>query len=330
MIPLLLLLLVLAGYFLGPNPSTPEYAEDLPVLPEITDGLEDSLKASEARHILRPDNEARIVWADSSRQKTPYSIVYLHGFSASQAEGDPVHRNIARHFGMNLYLSRLSEHGIDTSEQLLNLDPEKYWESAQAAMAMGLQLGEKVILMGTSTGGTLALMLAARYGNIAALVLLSPNIEINDPNAWMLNNPWGLQIARAVIGSEYIYSTDERPIYKQYWNYPYRIEGAVALQELLETTMHKETFEQVEEPALLLYYYRDKVHQDSVVRVSAMKEMFAELGTPDSLKRSAAMPLTGNHVIGSYIKSADVEGVEREIRLFLDQLPGIRESRMKN
>lgn len=325
MIPLLLLMLVLAGYFMGPNPSTPAYAADLPLLPEIDNGLEDSLKSSEARHTLRPDNEARIVWADSSRRKTPFSVVYLHGFSASQAEGDPVHRNIAWHYGMNLYLSRLSEHGIDTSEQLLNLDPEKYWESAQAAMAMGLQLGEKVILMGTSTGGTLALMLAARYEDIAALVLLSPNIEINDPNAWMLNNPWGLQIARAVIGSNYIYSADERPIYKQYWNYPYRIEGAVALQELLETTMHKETFEQVDEPALLMYYYRDKVHQDSVVRVSAMQEMFAELGTPDSLKRSVAMPQTGNHVIGSYIKSADVEGVEREIRLFLDQIPGLRD-----
>jgi hypothetical protein len=85
-------------------------------------GLEQYVKQNESLHQLKPDNEARIVWAnDSIPQLTNYSIVYLHGFSASQKEGDPVHRNIAKEFGCNLYLSRLAEHGIDTSEQLLNL-----------------------------------------------------------------------------------------------------------------------------------------------------------------------------------------------------------------
>ena len=49
-------------------------------------------------------------------------------------------------------------------------------------------------------GGTLALKLAAEFPEIAGLVLLSPNISINDPNAWLLNNPWGLQIARMIKG----------------------------------------------------------------------------------------------------------------------------------
>jgi alpha-beta hydrolase superfamily lysophospholipase len=79
---------------------------------------------------------------------------------------------------------------------------ENLWESAQQAYAIGKQLGNKVILMGTSTGGTLALQLAAAYPEIAGLVLYSPNIAINDPNAWILNNPWGLQIARLVKGSK--------------------------------------------------------------------------------------------------------------------------------
>jgi pimeloyl-ACP methyl ester carboxylesterase len=58
-------------------------------------------------------------------------------------------------------------------------------------LAIGRQLGNKVIIMGTSTGGTNALQLAAAYPNdVEALILLSPNIAINDPNAWLLNNPW--------------------------------------------------------------------------------------------------------------------------------------------
>ncbi|MEO5892586.1 MAG: alpha/beta fold hydrolase [Ferruginibacter sp.] len=308
-------------YLLGPSPAAPLYDKTMPSVPAIND-LEKYVTGNEAIHHLRPDNEARIVWAnDSIKQKTPYAIVYLHGFSASQEEGNPVHRNIAKTFGCNLYLSRLAEHGIDTTEQLLNLTADNYWKSAQQALAIARQLGDKVILMGTSTGGTQALQLAAAYPNdIAALILYSPNIAINDPNAWILNNHWGLQIARLVRGGNYNVPEDDRPVYKQYWNKPYRLEAAVALEEMLETTMKKETFAKVKQPALLLYYYKDEQRQDPVVKVSAMQEMFKELATPDADKREIALPNTGNHVIASPIKSSDIASVERETRRFLSEV----------
>jgi len=81
--------------------------------------------------------------------------------------------------------------------------------------------------------------------------------------------------------------------------------------------MTKETFNKITEPTLLLYYYKDEVHQDSTVKVQPMKEMFAQLSTPANLKRDIPMPNTGDHVIGSPIKSKDVEGVEREIEKFM-------------
>jgi pimeloyl-ACP methyl ester carboxylesterase len=317
---LIIPIVLLAAYLAGPSPATPKYKKQMPEVPAEASALENYVRANESQHHLKPDNEARIVWAnDSLRQQTPYSIVYLHGFSASQEEGYPVHRDIAGKFGCNLYLSRLAEHGIDTSDQLINLTADKLWESSKQALAIGKQLGKKVILMGTSTGGTLALMLAATYpDDVAALVLLSPNIAINDPNAWLLNDPWGLKIARMVKKSNYITSEDDRPVYEQYWNRPYRLEAAVQLEELLETTMHKRTFRKVKQPLLLLYYYKDPVHQDSVVKVSAMLSMFDHLGTLPDLKRKKAMPNTGNHVLGSNIKSRDVPGVEDEISKFME------------
>ncbi len=317
----IILFVLLVLYSVGPNPATPIYGTELPVVPSI-DQLETYITSIESAHHLRPNNEARVVWAnDSLKQKTDYAIVYLHGFSASQEEGNPVHRNIAKQFACNLYLARLAEHGMDTSDQLVNLTPENYWKSAQQALAIGKQLGNKVILMGTSTGGTQALQLAATYPNeVAALVLYSPNIAINDPNAWLLNNPWGLQIARLVKGSNYLVADDTRPIYRQYWDRPYRIEATIALEEMLETTMNKETFSKVKQPTLLLYYYKDEQHQDRIVKVSAMKEMFAQLSTKDSVKRAIALPLTENHVIASPIKSKDVAGVERETKSFLEQV----------
>lgn len=314
----LLLLLITIIYFAGPKPETPVYTNTLPVVPTDATALEQYITAGEAQHKLRPDNQARIVWMnDSTKQKTDYVIVYLHGFSASQEEGAPVHRNIAKKFGCNLYLARLAEHGIDTTEQLVNLTAQKYWNSVQEAYAIGKQLGNKVILIGTSTGGTNALQLASVYPAIHSLILLSPNIEIFDDNARIANNPWGLQIGKLITGSGYITPKDNRPIYKQYWNYHYRLESIANLQEYLETTMLPETFQKIKQPTLMLYYYRDAVHQDSVVKVSAMKKMFEQLGTPAELKREKAMPNTGDHVIGSYIKSNDYQGVETEITKFM-------------
>jgi esterase/lipase len=311
-----IILLVIIAYFLGPKPSFPKYAKDLPTVPSEPVLLEKYISDHEALHKLKPGNEARIIWLnDSLKEKTEYAVVYLHGFSASCEEGDPVHYTFAKNFGCNLFLSRLEDHGIDTTEPLLTLTADRLWNSAKEAYAIARQLGKKIIVMGTSTGGTLALKLAAEYPEIAGLILLSPNIAINDANAWLLNNHWGLQIANMIKG-KYNRAKDTTALYAQYWNSKYRIEAAVQLEELLETSMKESVFEKVKQPTLLLYYYKDEDHQDRVVKVSAMQRMFRQLGTPGNLKRQTAIPNAGDHVIGSYIKSKDVAAVQNECEKF--------------
>lgn len=323
----IILLVLIIVYFLGPKPSTPKFTNDLPVVPIQASALEQYVSNIEKTHKLKPDNEARILWLnDSMKLQTEYAVVYLHGFSASQEEGDPVHKEFAQKFGCNLFLSRLAEHGVDTTEPLLNFTADKIWHSAKEAYAIGKNLGKKVILMATSTGGTLALKLAAEYPDIAGLILLSPNIAINDPNAWMLNNHWGLQIAKLVKGN-YNTAEDTTAVYAQYWNKKYRIEATVQLEELLESTMKESKFKKITQPTLLLYYYKDDDNQDKVVKVSAMKRMFTQISTPDSLKRQVALPNTGNHVLGSPIKSKDVQSVQTECEKFAREVLQLKKVR---
>ena len=310
------LLILIVVYFLGPQPSTPKYNNELPAVPPDPIQLENYISANESKHKLKPDNEARIVWYnDSVKEKTAYAVVYLHGFSASQEEGDPVHVDFAKKFGCNLYLARLADHGIDTTDPLANYTAEKSWRSAIEAYAIGKQLGKNVILISTSTGSTLALKLCAEFPEIAANIIMSPNIAINDPNAWLLNNHWGLQIATLVEGKHRT-SDDTTALSKQYWNYRYATSSLVQLEELLESTMKESTFKKITQPTLMLYYFKDKEHQDPILKVSAMKRMFAQLATPDSLKRQVAIPNAANHVLGSPIKSKDVESVRKEIEKF--------------
>lgn len=314
---LAIVIILFLVYLLGPSPDKPEYLQAMPKVPATANELKNYIDNKEAQHKLKPNNEARIIWAnDSLKQKTPYAIVYLHGFSASQQEGNPIHTNIAKEFGCNLYLSRLAEHGIDTLEPMLNLTADEYWESAKEALAIGKQLGKKVILMGTSTGGTNALQLAAAYPNdISALILLSPNIAIFNDKAYLLNNHWGLQLAKIITGDDHVTSSDDRDIFKAYWYYHYPLQATVQLQEMLETSMTKENFEKIIQPVLMLYYYKDSVHQDSVVSVAAMQQMFDQLGSTMKVKK--ALPNTGDHVMGSYIKSKDLRSVQETIEYFM-------------
>jgi pimeloyl-ACP methyl ester carboxylesterase len=310
-----ILVLLALGYLVGPKPKTPIYRQDLPKVPSI-DSLTTFIDQQEAKHRIKPGNNAQIVWADSSHQQTDYAVVYLHGFSASKEEGDPVHKTFARSIRANLYLARLTDHGIDTIAPMQYFTADRLWESAQQAYAIGKKLGKKVILVGTSTGGTLALKLAATYPEVHSLILLSPNIAINDNKAWMLNNPWGLQIARLVTGGNERTVDGKSPLYQKYWYTHYRLESVVELQELLETSMSTSLFKKVTQPTLLLYYYKNEKEQDPVVRIPAMLKMFDELGTPVGKKEKLPLPHTGNHVIGSFITSKDVAGVEKAIAQF--------------
>lgn len=309
--------LIFIIYISGPAPATPVYSQAEIAVPSNFDSLENYIQLQESKHKIKPDNAARIIWAnDSFPTKTEYAIVYLHGFSASQKEGYPVHQFIAKQFNCNLYLSRLSDHGLDTIDPMANFTVDNYWNSAKEALSIGNQIGKKVILMGCSTGGSLSLMLAATFPqSVDGLILLSPNIAINEKNASLLNNHWGLQIARLVKGGKSNYSSDQRPEYKKYWYSNFRLEAAVQLQELIETKMTKSTFEKVKSPVLLLYYYKDELHQDQVVKVSSMLKMFTELGS--KIKVEKALPETGDHVIASALKSNDIKSVENAIVDFL-------------
>lgn len=315
-----ILILLPILYLLGPHPAKPTYTLNQENLLVALKDLDSYVAYQEKLYApIKPGNEARIVWAnDTVKSKTPYALIYLHGFSASHEEGNPIHEWMAKRYGMNLYLPRLADHGRISDQPLGNYTAEQTWIDATKALTIGKLLGEKVIILSTSTGGTLSLLLSAHDSSIHAQILMSPNIAVNDSKAWLLNNPWGLHIARQVIGGDYRYAGDSTEPYIKYWNYKYRIEALTELQELIETSMLPATFHAIHQPTLLMYYYKDEQHQDPVVRVDAMLKMYDELATASDKKHKVAMPNVDNHVMGSYIKSHDLESVKKEITEFVE------------
>jgi pimeloyl-ACP methyl ester carboxylesterase len=319
---LALFLLLLFVYFAGPKPDKLEFSRDLESLNLSLDDLEQFFQEKEQNLPVKPENQSKVVWAnDSLKNKTTYCLLYLHGFSASPYEGYPTHVNFAKHFRANAYLPRLASHGLDVPEPLQDMTPDRLYDSAKEALQIANLLGDKVVIMSTSTGGTLSLKLAAEFPEMVhGLIMLSPNIQINNPAAFLLSKPWGLQIGRLANNGNYRYvNTDLDDKECQYWNCYYRVEAIVYLQQLVESTMDKKLFAQVTKPVFLGYYYADEEHQDEVVRVDAMLKMFEQLATPDSLKRKQAFN-AGFHVIGNGMFSKTQPEVEQACIDFAEEV----------
>lgn len=307
-------------YFMGPKPAKPDFSKlRVPALTTTVMTIGDSIINAEDALDLKEGNDARIFWIRQF-EKTPYAFVYLHGNGASPQEGDPIHEGLAHLFGANLFEARLAEHGIISADPLKNITSQAWLQSALDAVAVGHVLGDKVILISTSTGSTLALNIAAHYPDLVdGLILMSPNIDMYDPRSKILARPWGLQMARQITGSPY-YSWDAPASSKRFWYTSYRLEALTELKTMINATMNEETFKAVKQPVMMAYYYQDEEHQDHIVSVKRMKEMFEQLGTPADQKREVAVADANTHIIGSDLFNKNLESVWIPITVFCDEV----------
>jgi pimeloyl-ACP methyl ester carboxylesterase len=313
-------LLLLATYFLGPQMPKPLLNAELPL---IFGNIDDYVSHLDAAEKVKPGNGAKIIWAnDSVHRPTEYVLLYLHGFSASRMEGFPVNEDFPKRYGCNAYLARLASHGLITENPLLDMTPYRLYESAKQSLMIARQLGQNVVIMGTSTGGTLGLKLAADFPEMVyGLILYSPNVRIKQKASVLLSKPWGLQIARLSFGGKFRVSEDNPSgeICK-YWYCSYRAEGAVFLQQLIDVTMNEEVFAKVKCPLFLGYYYKDEQHQDETVEVKAGLKMFSQVGTPVTKKMAQVFPEAGSHVIACSLTSKSVSEVEKATYGFAESI----------
>jgi pimeloyl-ACP methyl ester carboxylesterase len=137
--------------------------------------LEPWLAEREAEFLaLRPGCEKHVLWADGPR-RTAWSVVYVHGFSASRREVSPYSERVAQGLGANFFGARLTGHGQD-GPAMDRATLQDWRRDVAEALAIGRALGERVLVVSCSTGSTLVtLALAEEEGTADAVVMLSPN-----------------------------------------------------------------------------------------------------------------------------------------------------------
>ncbi len=137
---------------------------DAPLPPSTRLGsVEDFLRAREsAAAPIAPGAESSIIWAAGRRgERADYALVFLHGWSASSLEIDPVDARIAAEIGAHCVRFRLTGHGlkpVDRGGDAMRdeASSDEFLRDAATAFAIGRLVARRVILVGCSTGGTLA------------------------------------------------------------------------------------------------------------------------------------------------------------------------------
>ncbi|MEN5060993.1 lysophospholipase [Luteimonas sp. TWI1416] len=266
-------------------------SDSLPKVPGDPEMVADFVSGSEAdASELKSGNAARMHWAGDEKRRTRWSLVYLHGLTASPGECGDAPERLAMALGANAYIPRLPGHGLRTDDALRGIKAEDWISCARSALAVGCAMGERTILVGTSLGASLAFILAARFPEqVAGVAAWSLGARAYDP----------AELDR-LCASEVVLR-DPRPRSEaqlRYWSDSMHPDGYRALRALFSDWMTPATAAQVRAPFFLAYYYQDGEHQDKTASVPAMLALYDALGTPSELKRACAYG-NGAHVVGS-------------------------------
>ena len=202
--------------------------------------------------------QKEIEWFEGKRQKTAYSIVYLHGFSATRKEISPVPETLAKKLGANIFFTRLRGHGRD-SDAMLDGTVDAWLEDTKTAYNIGQQIGERVIVIGTSTGATLSTWLSAQdfANDLFANIIVSPNFALASKNAWVMQSSIGLWLVKKLQG-EYRGFEPMNEYHAKYWTERYPVDALVPMLDLVDMVdkIDKST---IKTPHLMIYSPKDTV-----------------------------------------------------------------------
>lgn len=247
-----------AGYALAPPPRVGlAPAFDAAALP---DDLDAWLAGREATIPgITPGAEKRILWAGERGAPTPLAVIYLHGFSATSEEIRPLPDEVARALGANLYFTRLAGHGRDGAA-LAGASTTDWITDLDEALAIGRRIGARTILIGTSTGGTLAALAAvdpARAEGLAGIVFLSPNFALRPAAARILDLPLADRWGPLVAGAERSF-VPRNAEHAKWWTTRYPTFALFPLAALMRTARAQD-FAQAAVPALFIQSPQDRV-----------------------------------------------------------------------
>ena len=293
-----LVLLMTLVFVLGPrNPFGPDAPAARPAPPAALAELDDWLVRSEAGFAdIRPGLAKRITWHGGQRLRQPWAVVYVHGFSASLQETAPLARRVAEGLGANLFETRLAGHGRSAAA-MAEPTPQDWLADMQEALALGRLLGERVLVLSVSTGGTLSAWQALRPEGQKGLAyaMVSPNFGPKNPLADVVNWPWGRPLSLLIEGQNRGWPPrSEAEAVAWTTRYP---TSAVFPMMALVKQVRESDLSRMTAPVLVLYSPRDET-----VNATQTEAAFARMGS----RLKTLQAITDSDAVGQHVLAGDI------------------------
>jgi esterase/lipase len=121
--------------------------------------------------------------------RTRRVVVLLHGFTNSPTQFAELARQLYG-AGDNVYVPRLPHHGERGSDvaSLAIMTAEELRDAADSAVDLATGLGDSVIVVGLSAGGTMASWIAQNRCDVVRVVIAAPVVQLAKVPPW-LNRP---------------------------------------------------------------------------------------------------------------------------------------------
>lgn len=247
-----------------------------------------------------PGTEKRVIWAGQQETRTPISILYVHGFAASSEEIRPVPDQLAEALGANLVYTRLQGHGRG-GDAMAEATVQGWMMDMAESLAAARAAGDRVVVLSTSTGGTLvvaAMTDPVMRDKVAGLIFVSPNFGINHPLAFVGTFPFARQIIAMIEGERRSYEPSS-PEQAKYWTTDYPTSSLAVLSALIKA-VNQIDMSTIPVPALFWLSPDDRI-----VRADLSEAVAARWGGPVTVVRVVMGPGDDPdaHVIAGAIKS---------------------------
>jgi esterase/lipase len=303
---LLALGVAVGGIALATTPPRLNYMPEVRLDPDLPSLLQDSEGG------LIPGTEKRLTWHDGE-QATQWSVVALHGFSASRQETAPLAEIVADSIGANLFETRFAGHGLKENG-LSDVTAEEWLDDVADALTVGQLIGDKLVVIATSNGAalTMAMLEHPAMQTVDAVVMLSPNFAPADSKAKWLTRPGGPLLLRLIMGPTRSWKAlnDRQELY---WTTSYPSETTIQVMRVVNRA--NKTLRESRAPRVQVVYSPN----DIVISLAALQSAYAAIQSP--LKEIFEVAETGspfNHIIvGDIISPNNTIPVAAKITEFI-------------
>lgn len=260
----------------------------------LGEDIESYLAQNEARfNDIEEGLHKEIIWAyPASKAKTPFSLVYIHGFSASRGETYPLTETAAASLNANIFYTRLAGHGRSNSA-MAEPTVQDWLDDAAEAIAIGKRIGEKTILVTTSTGGTIAAIAAfdgSLRNQIDGIVFIAPNFKLGSSARAVLTLPFARTFVPLIVGAERSFEPQNEQ-HAQFWTERY---PSSALLPMAAAVKHTDNllYERTTIPALFMFS-----DADTIVNHARTRQIYERWGGKKQIETVEDSQDPYNHVI---------------------------------